>query len=433
METTEQRWLTAFIDESGTFDLEIEKSGASNLFVCVAVICNELQSELVKSRMLEISRDEFSGSEVKSSGIGGSHKRRLRVLEKIQDLSFGYYALIINKAEIERDSGLQFKVPFYKYLNRMLYNRLLQGGTALSIVADEIGGKTFMESFVPYLKEKGKPDLFTTWNHRFVSSKETPQVQLADLIAGTLNWCFDKDKRCEHSDVYRELLRPKEIGISSWPLQYREIPTLEDEKEASIWDEHIQACSINRALKFIAEYNEHGKEDRRMQVAVLRHLLFVRQFEDMQKPANRFSDELIHHLKQQGFPELSRQQFSSKVVGPMRDWGILISGGSDGYRLAFNVADIRRYLNHDTNIIKPMLARLNIARQGILQDTTNQYDVLDNTDFSLLKTLTEAMSDHDINEALLSKKVVDEELESGELSVPKNEPHDLEPEPTTES
>ena len=427
MTSTEQKWLTAFVDETGNFDLEIEKAGASNLFVCVAVICDELQSELIKTRMLEISRDEFSGNEVKSSGIAGSHKRRLRILEKIQDLSFGYYALIINKAAIERDSGLQYKPVFYKYLNRMLYNRLLQGGTALDIVADEIGGKAFMESFLPYLETMGKPDLFTTWNHRFIPSKECPQVQLADLIAGTLNWCFDKEKQCEQKDAFRELLRPKEIGISSWPLQIREIPTVGDEQEASIWDEQIQACSINRALKFIAEFVEHEKEDRRMQVAVLRHLLFVRQFEDKGTPTNRFSDELIRYLKQQGFPELSRQQFSSKVIGPMRDWGILISGGTDGYRLAFSAVDIRRYLSHDMNIIKPMLARLKVARQGILLDTTNQYDVLDDEHFAFLQVLVEALSDHDLDEALFSEKTIDEELESGELS----EPHDLQT--TTES
>lgn len=427
MTSTEQKWLTAFVDETGNFDLEIEKAGASNLFVCVAVICDELQSELIKTRMLEISRDEFGGTEVKSSGIAGSHKRRLRILEKIRDLSFGYYALIINKDAIERDSGLQYKPVFYKFLNRMLYNRLLQGGTALNIVADEIGGKAFMESFVPYLETRGKPDLFTTWSHRFVPSKECPQVQLADLIAGTLNWCFDHEKHCEHSDEFRELLRPKEIGISSWPLQIRDIPEVGDEQDASIWDEYIKVCSINRAQKFIAEYSEHEKEERHMQVAVLRHLLFVRQFEDKGQPINRISDQLIRYLQQQGFPELSRQQFSSKVIGPMRDWGILISGGTDGYRLAFSAADIRRYLSHDMNIIKPMLARLKVARQGILQDTTNQYDILDNMDFAFLKTLAEAMTDHDLAEALFSEKIIDEELESGELS----ELHDLQP--TTES
>ena len=80
-------WLTAFVDETGNHDLEITKDGASNLFICVAVVVNDDQSKLVEERMREISRDEFSNSEVKSSGIGGNHNRRLKILNKIKDLS----------------------------------------------------------------------------------------------------------------------------------------------------------------------------------------------------------------------------------------------------------------------------------------------------------------------------------------------------------
>lgn len=414
MNTTEQKWLTAFIDETGNFDLEIEKGGASNLFVCVAVICDEQQSELVRTRMLEISRDHFSGNEVKSSGIGGNHRRRITVLEKLTDLSSGYYALIINKAEIEKDSGLRFKAPFYKYLNRMLYNRLLNGGTSLHLVPDEIGGKAFMESFGPYLKGKFFPELFSQWDHHFVNSKECPQVQLADLIAGTLAWCFDPGKKGEHSGTFRELLKSKEIGIECWPVQYQQLPALGADAEEAQWDEHIEACSLNRATRFIQEFSEHNKEEIRMQVSTLRHLLFERRYERSNEPTNKISDELIGHLSDQGFPKLSRQQFSSKIIGPLRDRGILISGGSDGYRLACSAADIRRYLIHDLSIIRPMLARLKVARRGLLQDTSNQYDALSSDEFSFLRTLADAMGEHEITEAL-AQKDEPEETEKPEL------------------
>jgi len=410
MNAMQQGWLTAFIDESGNFDLEIEKSGASNLFVCVAVVVDELQSKLVEARMLEISRDEFSNSEVKSSGIGGSNTRRIRVLKKLADLSFGYYALVINKADIDRDSGLQFKATFYKYLNRMLYNRLLNGGTSLHLVADEIGGQKFMDSIVPYLKGKWVPELFNQWDHCSVASNNSPQVQLADLIAGTLAWCFDPDKECEHSDTFRELLKPKEIAIECWPVQYQPLPTLSADAEDELWDENIEACSMNRATRFIQEFSEHDKEEVRMQVATLRHLLFERRYESTDKQNNKISDELIRHLKNQGFQTLTRQQFSSKVIGPLRDRGILISGGSDGYRLACSAADIRRYLIHDLSIIRPMLDRVKIARRGLLQDTSNRYDALSSDDFSFLRVLVDAVSEHDITEALSQNNDPDEEM-----------------------
>jgi len=414
----QQRWLTAYIDETGNFDLEIEKSGASNLFVCVAIVVDEVQSNLVEARMLEISRDNFSGAEVKSSGICGTHKRRITVLEKLADLSFGYYALVINKAEIQRDSGLQYKEPFYKFLNQMLYRRLLNSGTSLHLVADAIGGRKFMDSFLPYLKSRLEPDLFNhwRWDHRFVSSKESPQVQLADLIAGTLAWCFDPEKKCEHSNTFWELLKPKKIDIECWPVQYQQIPALDADAGEEQWDEHIYACSTNRATKFIQEFSEHDKEEPRMQVAVLRHLLFERLYESSNEPSNKVSDELIRHLKRQGFQDLTRQQFSSKVIGPLRDQGILISGGSDGYRLACSAADVRRYLIHDMSIIRPMLARLKKARTGLLRDTSSRYDALASDDFSFLRALVEAVSDHDITEALAQNSELDAELDSEDLT-----------------
>ena len=362
--------------------------------------------------MREISRDEFSNSEVKSSGIGGNHNRRLKILNKIKDLSFGYYALVINKSEVERDSGLKYKPVFYKYLNLMLYNRLLGGGTNLHIVADAIGGRPFMDSFLPYLEQKGKPDLFTDWDHKFVPSDLTPQVQLSDLIAGTLAWCFDSDKICEHSASFRELLKPNEIAVDSWPPKFRSLPeTLPHEQDSELWDDHIHNCSVKRASRFIDEHDDREDEDVRMQVAALRHLLFLREYESSDTPQNIISDQLILHLQQQGFPMLTRQQLSSSVIGPLRSAGIFISGGSDGYRLACNIADIRRYLIHDTNIIRPMLARLKVARTGILQDTSSRYDVLKTDDFSFLRVLVDAISDHDLREALKPDKYDEEEVD----------------------
>lgn len=296
----------------------------------------------------------------------------------------------------------------------MLYRRLLNGGTSLHLVADAIGGEKFMDSFLPYLKSRLEPDLFNQWkwDHRFVSSKESPQVQLADLIAGTLAWCFDPEKKCDHSNTFWELLKPKKIDIECWPVQYQQLPSLDADAEDEQWDEYIYACSTNRASQFIQELSEDDKEERRMQVAVLRHLLFERLYESSNETSNKVSDELIRHLKRQGFQDLTRQQFSSKVIGPLRDRGILISGGTDGYRLACSAADIRRYLIHDMSIIRPMLARLKIARSGILQDTANQYDALSSDDFSFLRVLIDAVSEHDIAEALSQNNEPDEELDN---------------------
>lgn len=396
-------WLTAYIDESGNHDLETSKSGASNLFVCVAVLLDGNQDQLVERKMQSVSNDFFSGSEVKSSGIRSKHNRRIEILEEVCKTHFGYYALVINKSQIFKESGLKHKRSFYKFLNNMLYARLLRSGVNLRIVADEIGGKQFMDSFLPYLKKKGKPDLFTDYTHRFASSKLTPQVQLADLIAGTLAWCFDESKGSAPTKQFRDLLKPKEIGIASWPQHYTGFVGVLDDGEENERDAHVQECSINRAYRFIDEYEEDPDDKRRMQVSALRQLVHLRVLEEETPAGTIISDRLIHHLKREGFDIASRHQLSSQVIGPLRDCGILIAGGSDGYRLVCTVSDINRYLLHNACIMGPMISRLRTARESVKHDTANQYDILDADEFTLLRTIVESASEQELKKAVMAK------------------------------
>ena len=69
--------LTAYVDETGNHDLEVEKAGASNLFICVAVLVNEQQQTTVDAAVRKLSRQCYSGGEIKSVSIGGNHRRRL--------------------------------------------------------------------------------------------------------------------------------------------------------------------------------------------------------------------------------------------------------------------------------------------------------------------------------------------------------------------
>jgi hypothetical protein len=119
-------WVTAFVDETGTNELDATKPGVSHLFICVAVIVAESELTVIADAMRQVSKEFCGGAEISSKRIGADHGRRLKFLQRIQSLPFGYFALIINKDRIPRDSGLQYKRSFYKFINRMLYERLLK-------------------------------------------------------------------------------------------------------------------------------------------------------------------------------------------------------------------------------------------------------------------------------------------------------------------
>lgn len=396
-------WVTAYVDETGTNDLDSTKSGVSHLFICVAAIVEDDAKTDAANGVVRVAEDLCGGAEISSKRVGGDHQRRIRFLERLCTLPFGYFALVINKDKIPKDSGLQYKRSFYKFINRMLYERLLRNGRNLHVVADEIGGKDFMESFVPYLQQRGMPGLFEQFRHEFADSANTPLIQLADFIAGTLSYCFDAEKKCAESNKFRELLRNKETAIQCWPWEITPVSQT-SEPPASV-DRVIRDRMIQRVSSFLDEHENNTDAERRMQAFVLSNLFFARQFEDRERQA-LVSDELMRRLAQEGFIDLSKQFFQARVIGKIRDEGIILAGSNDGYRLALSVEDIEEYLSHDKNIIEPMLARMLKARGSVLFDTGQKYDVLSKPEYHSLKMLANTFSD-----ASLTVNVAQTEIE----------------------
>ncbi len=383
----QEPWITAYIDENGTNELDTSKQNVSNLFICVAVLVDDNQFETTNDGMKKISLEHCRGAEIANKRIGNNHSRRLLFLSAINKLPFGYYAIVVNKNKIFKTSGLQYKPSFYKNINKMLYKRLAKSGCNLRVVADEIGAQNFMDSFKSYLAKENLPDLFTKFEHSFANSATTPLIQLADLIAGTLSYCFDESKYSQHSENFRRLLQPKEIGISNWPFQIEEFA---DENPIADTDliEWLRSSLRNRAIRFIEKFENDSNESVSMQAETLRMLLFAREFEYGKRQAI-FSDELIERLENSGFVKLTKQAFSSKIIGGLRDEGIILSGSNEGYRLALSLSDIKEYLKHDKSIMEPMLNRLMKARETVKQDTANRFDILNDQEFCSLKNITD--------------------------------------------
>jgi hypothetical protein len=388
----DNRWLHAYIDETGTNELDVAKPGVSRFFICVAVVLESSGALGMIQHLDSVAKELCSGTEITSKRIGGDHKRRLRFLERINDLPFGYYAMVIRKNSVPEESGLQYKRSFYKCINKMLYRKLASGGRSIKIIADTIGGADFMDSFQEYLNRQLKPDLFSDYTHEFRDSSECRLIQLADLIAGTLAQCFEPEKRGEHSTQFRRILSGKELGIDTWPLEFAESEFIElnqDNSEAKI---DISAPMLRRISNFINAREESEDPIHKMQVEVIRMLRFAREFEESSRQRIH-SDELMARLAHQEFEEIGKRAFTKEIIGGIRLEGIILAGSQSGYRLALTLDEIKDYLEHNQNIIEPMISKLSKARQSVRHDTANAVDILGNEPFRLLAKLVESASD----------------------------------------
>lgn len=374
----------AYVDESGTNELDSTKSGVSNIFICTAVLVKEKDVADVSEKMRDISRSLCSGAEIKSSKIGKNHERRIRFLEMVSGIDFGYYAVVVNKDLVIKESGLKFKGSFYKFVNRLLYSRIAKECGALHIVADRIGGQDYMQSFDAYFKDK-MPNLLSSFTHAFEDSARTPALQLADLVSGTLTFCYDDMKKGPHSLRFREILRNKEIELEVWPPVRRsgtgEVPFRKSSGA-------IFMSAKNRAIDFIDKSMNSVDGDIGMQAFVVKKLLYHQLFDDDCDECMS-SNQLRASLEKVGFEKLSEPAFRNRIIGKIRDAGIIISGTKFGYKLAASEKDIYDYLDHNRKIIEPMLERIKKAKSVMRADLGENIGVFDLGEFEIIGRLVE--------------------------------------------
>jgi hypothetical protein len=394
--------LNVFIDESGNADLDSAKAGASRFFVVVAVIVDDQQLALAAKKMADVANDLCGGSEISSKRIGGKSRRRLAFLEAVQEVPFRYVAMVVNKDAIDPLSGLRFKRSFHKFFQRILETRLAQYGGGLRVYVDEHGSQEFMDGFGDYLARHIGGTLFYDYEQQFVRSEDSRLVQLADLVAGSLAYCFDESKREETTPRFRELLRSKQIDIAAWPPVEQSADSGSADGAAEDLNRQMAIMAKNRVVRFLHQHAEAADELARSRAATLEILLFARLYEEGDDQSV-YGAELVRRLEARGLASISEQAFRSQVVGSLRDSGIVIAGTWRGYRLALSSEDIGDYLAHSKSIVLPMIARMGVARRSVLLDTAGAYDILGSEECSVLRALIDCFADAELEVALVQE------------------------------
>ena len=289
--------MHAFIDESGNTNLDTSSDGSSAYFIISAIIVdnNSLSNALASAE--SIRKNNFQNGVIKSSLVGNNHKRRTKIIAQLNTVPFKLYALIVDKAEIKRDSGLTYKRSFLKFLNGKVYNTLFSGIHDLYIEADKHGSKEFMESFEKYISNNHKPDLFSNSDFKFVDDKDSVLVQVADFISGTLAKIYENKYDDNLYNNFKNLIQDKLIEINEWPRKLR--LNTSPRPDHSIQDTLVQNYCLEQAELFIENSDQIEGEFTQHQVCTLKYLMFKSTFYD----ANEYSykDEIIKHLRTRGF------------------------------------------------------------------------------------------------------------------------------------
>ncbi len=373
----------AFTDESGAFGWDLDNPSVSTHFIISAIIVEESKLHEVRQGVEDIAMKYFSGGEIKSSNIGKKVDRRKMVLSETLKLPYSIFTLVIDKRLLIDYPGLKYKQSFYKFMNNIVHKELRGQFEKLTIVADEIGGSDYMKSFSSYVKAREDVrTLLGEADFQFENSKNDRVVQLADLISGSLAKEYD-NHLCDGVQ-YHKLLEKKITRIELYPKTIKNY-VLNESVIAKEYDKEIAQLCYKKAVDFI-ETNENNKsEEVKAQLIVLKYLLFRFMNNDVRSyiPTN----ELKRQLEHTSFAGISTQTFRVKIIGALRDSGVIISGSSSkkGYKIPAKEAELFDFINHGTTIIMPMLARLKKCRDIVKLGTANKIDLFDKTEYSSLK------------------------------------------------
>ena len=368
---------TAFIDECGNFGFDFSNDGTSKYYTLCAVVVEDSKLSSLHNAVNDVKKNNgFAGAEIKSSSIGSDNKRRSRIISQLLPIEFRVVLLIADKQEFIKGSPLtEYKKSFIKFLHQRLYENLYHVYPKLKIIEDETGSTEFQDSFKKYVDtRRPQLNLLNEYDFDYCNSKDELLVQLADLVGGSVNRSLIDPTAPD----YIEILKGKILLLDEFPDKkepYWGSAKPEDYK----YNSDVYALSVKCANDFITKNSEDESDEKRVQVAFLRYLLFYVQ--NISPSKFLYSNQIISVLQEYTEQRITRNYLYRRVIAPLRDEGVIIASSSRGYKIPISVDDIKTYLNSTHTIVSPMLHRIGICRQLILQQTGNSLDVLDDPAF----------------------------------------------------
>jgi len=363
-----------FVDESGDPDIDLSKSGPSDYFVLSAVIVDsdhlDSEQELVK----EIIEKYFPKGQIKSSKIGGNVQRRRKILQDVSKIRFTHYSQVIDKSLILSDSGLQFRRSFIKFINRILYKNLFESFSDINVIADQYGKSDFMMGFKDYLLKRLPQRLFERSTFDFANSADFPFIQIADLVAGTINRCYSGKDPSEILEIIKE----RTIIIDEWPPRYPKPFGYENLSESDKLDYLVRFKATQQADIFIEKLSKSSDEYDQAQIAAVRYLLF--HFRSSDPEEFILTKSLQKYLSNLGFNYTIRT-LRQRVIAALRDESVFIASNRFGIKLPYSVSDLKDFVSKVSSQVVPYLKRLEICRRHFLLSTNGELDIVDPREF----------------------------------------------------
>lgn len=200
--------MLVFIDDSGDPGFKLDKGSTSHFIIAMIIFDDNLEAEKTAVAIKELKRQIGFGELTEFRFFRTSNRNKIAFLTKISKFNFRVRCLIVDKSTIYSDELRGNKNSFYAYFIKEVLKNNNNTIMDAKIRLDGSGGREFRKTFATYLRrELNSNDKQIMKNFKMVDSKKDVLIQMADMIAGSINRAQNKNKK--DCNDYKKIINNK--------------------------------------------------------------------------------------------------------------------------------------------------------------------------------------------------------------------------------
>lgn len=198
--------MLVFIDDSGDPGFKLNKGSTSHFIIAMVIFDDELEAEKTAVAIKELKREIGLNDNAEFRFFKTCQDYRVKFFKKVNKFNFRIRCLVVDKKIIYSDELKSNKNSFYAYFIKETVKKSNDTILNAKIRIDGSGDRIFRNNFFTYLRrELNSNDKKVMKNCKMNDSKRNVLIQMADMVAGSINRAQNKDK--SDSRLYKDIIK----------------------------------------------------------------------------------------------------------------------------------------------------------------------------------------------------------------------------------
>ena len=198
--------MLVFIDDSGDPGFKLDKGSSSHFVIAMVIFDDKLEAEKTAIAIKELKRQIGFSENTEFRFFKTRKDYRVKFLNAINKFNFRIRCLVVDKSIIRSSELRNNKNSFYAYFIKEALKKSNDSIINAKVRMDGSGDRIFRRNFFTYLRrELNYSEKKIISSCRMVNSKSNVLVQMADMIAGSINRAQNKEKQ-DHK-IYIDIIK----------------------------------------------------------------------------------------------------------------------------------------------------------------------------------------------------------------------------------